>query len=70
MMALKGIPITFSIYANDEAEAQAARHAIVKFINDHAAQGRAVTGQKIADALSRWEKNPIVRTHIINFFKS
>ena len=69
MMALKGIPITFSIYANDEAEAQAARQAIVKFIADHAAQGRAVTGRKIAEALGRWDKNPIVRNHIINYFK-
>ena len=68
-MALRGIPITFNIYAEDESEAAEARQAIVKFINEHASQGRAVTGRKIADALGRWDKNPIVRTHIINFFK-
>ena len=69
MMSLRGYPITFSIYAENETEAQEARQAIIKFIGEHAQQGRAVTGRKIADALSRWEKNPIVRTHIINFFK-
>ena len=68
-MALQGIPITFCVYAADEQEAQAARQAIVKFIGDHAQHGRAVTGRKIADALSRWDKNPIVRNHIINYFK-
>ena len=69
MMALKGYPITFNIYAVDEAEAEMARHAIIGFINAHASQGRAVTGKKIAEALSRWDKNPIVRNHIINYFK-
>lgn len=67
-MALQGYPITFSVYAESEAEAHEARQAIVKFINYHASQGRAVTGKKVSDALSRWDKNPIVRSHIIKFF--
>jgi len=66
-MALKGFPITFNIYATDEAEAEEARRAFIGFINAHAAQGRAVTGRKIVAALSRWDKNPFVRNQIINF---
>lgn len=66
---MKGYPITFNIYAEDEQEAELARTAIVAFIGEHAKHGRAVTGKKIAQAVSNWDKNPIVKSQIINFFK-
>lgn len=66
---MKGYPITFNIYADSEQEAEEARMALVAFIGQHAQQGRAVTGRKIAQAVSNWDKNPIVKSQIINFFK-
>jgi hypothetical protein len=66
---LQGYEIRFNIYAESEQEATVARNAIVEFINDHARHGRAVTGRKIAEAVSRWDKNPFIKSKIIEFFK-
>jgi hypothetical protein len=66
---MKGYPITFNIYAESEHEAEEARMAIVAFIGQHARQGRAVTGRKIAQAIANWDKNLIVKNQIINYFK-
>ena len=66
---LRGFPITFNIYAESAEEAEEARMALVAFIGQHAKQGRAVTGRKIAQAVSRWDSNPLVKSQIINFFK-
>lgn len=61
--------ISFEIYAHNPQEAEEARMAIIAFIGLHARQGRAVTGEKIAKAIANWEKNPIVRNRIIEYFK-
>lgn len=66
---MKGYPITINIYAESEQEAEGAREALVEFIRGHAREGRAVTGEKIARAVSAWEKNPFVRSQVINYFK-
>ena len=66
---MKGYEIKFCVYAEDEHEAEDARTAIVGFINEHAQQGRAVTGRKIADAVNGWKDNVIVRNRIINYLK-
>ena len=65
---MKGYPITFNIYAESEQEAEEARMAIVAFIGEHAKHGRAVTGKKIAQAVSNWDKNLLVKNQIIKFF--
>jgi len=66
---LKGFPLSFNIYAENEQEVQEARQAIVSFIGLHASQCRAVTAKKVADALRNWDRNPIVKNQIINYFK-
>ncbi|MBQ7539777.1 MAG: hypothetical protein IJT13_01480 [Bacteroidaceae bacterium] len=66
---LKGFPLSFNIYAEDEREVKECRAAIIAFIGLHASQCRAVTAKKVSQALSNWDKNPIVRNHIINYFK-
>lgn len=66
---LKGFPISFNIYAENETEVEEARKAIISFIGLHASQCRAVTARKVTQALSNWDKNPIVRNQIINYFK-
>lgn len=65
---LEGYEIKFNIYAESAEEATVARNAIVGFIDVLAKQGRAVTGRKIADAATRWDKNPFVKSEIIKFF--
>ena len=67
---MKGYEIKFNIYAENEQEVEKARKAIVCFIAEHAQQGRAVTGKKIADAVCHWKDNVIVRNKIINHFKN
>ena len=66
---LQGFPITFNIYAESAEDAEEARQALISFIAQHARQGRAVTGRKIAEAVGRWDQNLLVRNQIINFFK-
>lgn len=65
---MQGYELKFNIYANNEAEVEEARKAIVSFINQHAMSGRAVSALKIADAVSRWDKNPLIKSKIIEYF--
>lgn len=66
---LKGFTIQFQLYAHNEQEVDEARRKIINFIDQHARQGRAVTAEKVGNAIDNWEANPIVRNHIINYFK-
>ena len=66
---LKGYPIAFNIYAMSEEEAEECKRAIIGFIGLHASQCRAVTAKKISQAISNWDKNPIVKNRIIEYFK-
>lgn len=65
---LKGFPLTFNIYAESAEEAEEARMAIIAFIGEHAKQGRAVTAKKVAQAVARWDQNPLVKSQIIKYF--
>ena len=69
-MALQGYEIKFNIYAESQQEAEAARQALIGFIEQHRVQGRAVRGSKIVEAVSRWERNPLVRTSVIRFLNN
>lgn len=66
---IKALPISFEVYAYDEKEVEELRMAVVAFIGFHAKQGRAVTASKAARAIANWDKNPIVRNRIIEYFK-
>ena len=66
---LKGFPLTFNIYAENEQEVEDCRMAIIAFIGLHASQCRAVTAKKVANALSNWDKNAIVKHQIIKYFE-
>ena len=61
--------ISFNIYADDDAEAERGRKAICQFINIIGQHGAKVTGNKLAEAVSRMESAPFIATQIINFFK-
>lgn len=67
---MKGYKIQFELYANSEQEAESARKAIVTFIGELANCGRAVTGQKLSEALPKWKDNMLVRNKILDFFKT
>ena len=66
---MKGYEIRFNIYADSEQEVEEARKAIVRFIAEHASEGRAVTAGKVAHALGMWKENVLVRNKIISYFK-
>ena len=65
---LKGMPITFEIYAHTEQEVEQLRQAVVAFIRQHAKEGRAVTAKKVAEAIPKWDSNILVKNQIIKFF--
>ena len=65
----RGFPITFNIYARSEQEVEDLRMAIVAFIGYHARQGRAIDAARLAKAIGRWDKNPLVRNRIIQYFQ-
>lgn len=62
--------IAVNIYAEDEQEALRAQKALGQFVNDMGHMGIAVTGQKIAEAVPKWNQNNLVRQQIINHFKN
>lgn len=66
---LKGFPLTFNIYAENEQEVEECRMAIIAFIGFHASQCRAVTAKKVAQAVSNWDKNAIAKYQIIKYLE-
>ena len=67
---MKVYPITIKIYAEDEQEAEKARHALGSFVDQLGEMGIMVTGNKIADGMARWDKNLFVKSKIIDHFKN
>lgn len=65
---IRALPVTFELYAYDEAEIEACRQAIIAFIERHRREGRAVTAGKVAQAVARWDRNPLVRSEVIKYF--
>lgn len=61
--------ISFNIYASSDEEAERGRKAIVQFINIMGQNGAMVSGNKIADAVSRLNSSPFIASQIINFFR-
>lgn len=61
--------ITFNIYAGSDEEAERGRKAIIQFINIMGQQGAAVTGNKIAEAVTKLNTSPFIASQIIKFFK-
>ena len=66
---MKVFPITIKIYAEDEQEAENARHALGSFVDQLGQMGIMVTGNKIAKAVPKWDKNILVKNQIISHFK-
>lgn len=60
--------ITFNIYASSDEEAERGRKAIIQFINIVGQQGARVTGNKIAEAVSKLNGSPFIFSQIISFF--
>jgi len=69
-MAQQIKPITFNIYAATDEEAEKGRKAIIQFINIMGQHGAMVSGNKIAEAVSKLNDNSFVTSQIIKFFKS
>lgn len=61
--------ISFNIYADSDEEAEKGRKAIIQFINIVGQHGAKVSGNKIAEAVSKLSSSPFIASQIINFFK-
>lgn len=61
--------ISFNIYAGSDEEAEKGRKAIIQFINIMGQHGAKVSGNKIAEAVSRLSESPFIASQIIKFFK-
>ncbi len=61
--------ISFNIYANSDEEAERGRAAIVQFINAMGQHGAKVSGNKIVEAVAKFNSSPFMAAQIINFFK-
>ena len=68
-MEAKSKPIQFNIFAADEQEAERGKKAIVEFIRIMGQHGAMVSGDKIAEAVSKLYSNPFVFSQIVKFFK-
>ena len=66
---MKGFEINFKVYADTQEEADAASMALQDFVNEHAAEGRAVTAQKLTECVPKWKDNLFVKNQIIKYFK-
>ena len=62
-------PITFNIYASTDEEAEKGRKAIVTFINIMGQHGAMVSGEKLAEAVTKLNDSPFITSQIIKFFK-
>ena len=51
---MQGFEVRFNVYAETQAEADAASAAIKRFISGLAVKGVAVTANKIAEAAEKW----------------
>lgn len=60
--------IAFNIYAETDEEAEKGRKALIQFINIMGQHGAKVTGNKIAEAVSRLNDNQFILNQIIKFF--
>ena len=66
----KVVTITFKVWANSEEEAETLSRELGAFVNEQGQQGRKVTALKLTEALRKWQSNPLVKSAIINHFKS
>ena len=64
----KIVNISFNIWANDASEALELQKQIFDFIDWFGERGIKVSASKLKEALSQWDKNALVRNHVINNF--
>lgn len=62
---MQGYEIRFRVYANSQEEADLASAKLRTFVDNNARKGVAVTAEKIAAAIEKWQNNYFVT----NFFK-
>lgn len=66
---MKGYEIKFNIYADNEEEVLKAKESLIGFIESQAKEGRAVSANKIIEAIKMLDNNPFIKYQINNFFK-
>ena len=65
----KVVKIEFNIWANSNEEGEELKKAICDFIDWHGQNGIKVCASRLSVAINNWQKNPLVKSSIINHFK-
>ena len=65
----KIVNISFNVWANDESEAIELKKSVCGFIDWFGERGIKVTASKLNEAVVNWQKNPFVKSHVINHYK-
>ena len=66
---MQGYKIEVNIYAEDSAEAERGRAALVAFIEMMRQNGAAVRGDKLHEAVNTLQRNAFAKSQITNFFR-
>jgi hypothetical protein len=61
---LKVYEISFKVYAESKAEADALQTELISFVRDKREQGVAVTASKLLRALQNFKSNPFVTNYL------
>ena len=64
----KIVTIEFKVWAADEAEGTALSQAMGAFVDELGRMGKKVTAVKLAEAMSKWKDNLLVRQAILKHF--
>ena len=64
----KIVTIQFKVWASDEAEGAVLSKAMGAFVDELGRMGKKVTAVKLAEAMSKWKDNLLVRQAILKHF--
>ena len=60
--------IEIQLYADSDEQAAEAGKVLSGFVGQMLGMGRAVTAQKVIEAMGKWQNNPLVKNRIIEHF--
>lgn len=61
--------IEFQIYTENDSDADILKKAICSFIEEFRKMGIAVTADKVANVLSKWDTNPFIKEQVIKYLR-
>lgn len=66
---MQGYEVKFKIYAESQEDADQVSQSLKDFVESQRVQGRAVTSEKIKNAMDNLWRNPFIKAQVNNYFK-